>query len=53
MQPHGRLEDVLVVDADDQRRRPQLPGGERDRTTDQTEADDADFGEDRRAGRVG
>ena len=48
VQPHRRLEHVLVVDADDQRLRPELPRRQRDRTANQAEADDADLVEDRR-----
>ena len=48
VQPHRRLEHVLVVDADDQRLRPDLPRRQRDRSADQAEADDADLLEDGR-----
>ena len=48
VQPHRRLEHVLVVDRDHQRRRPQLARPERDRSADQPEADDADPVEDGR-----
>ncbi len=48
MQPHRRLEHVLVVDADDQRRRPDLPRRQGNRSADQPETDDADFLEDGR-----
>ena len=52
VQPHRRLEDVLVVDADDQRARPQLAGAQRNRPADQPEPDDADLREDRRLRRL-
>ena len=48
VQPHRRLEHVLVVDADDERRRPDLARRQRDRPADQAEADDADLLKDRR-----
>ena len=48
VQPHRRLEHVLVVDGDDERRRPELARGQRDRPADQAETDDADLLEDRR-----
>ena len=43
MQAHRRLEDVLVVDGDDERGRPELPRRQRDGAADQPEADDADL----------
>ena len=42
VQPHRGLEHVLAVDADDERRRPELPRRQGDRSADQPEADDAD-----------
>ena len=48
MEPHRRLEHVLVVDGDDERRRPDLPRRQRNRSADQPQADDADLLEDRR-----
>ena len=50
VQPHRRLEHVLVVDGDHERRRPELPRRQRDRAADQAQADDADLLEDRRLG---
>jgi hypothetical protein len=46
MQPHGRLEHVLVVHRNDERLRPELACRERNRSPDQTEADDPDLLED-------
>jgi hypothetical protein len=43
MQPHRRFEHVLIVDADDQRRRPDFARRQRNRSADQPETDDADF----------
>ena len=43
VQPHRRLEHVLVVDGDDERRRPELARRQRNRAADQPEADDADL----------
>ena len=48
VQAHRRLEHVLVVDGDDERLRPDLPRGQRDRSADEPQPDDADFVEDRR-----
>ena len=48
VQPHRRFEHVLAVDGNDERRRPDAPGGQRDRTADETQPDDPDLGEDRR-----
>src|SRR5439155_6222125 len=45
---HRRLEDVLVVDGDDERRRPELAHRLGDRSADETEANDADLLENRR-----
>ena len=47
MQAHRRFEDVLVVDGYDERRRPDLARGKRDRSADQPETDDADVAKDR------
>ena len=52
MEPHRRLEDILVVDADHDRRRPDLARGQRDRSADQAEPDDADLGTNRRLSRA-
>ena len=48
VQPHRRFEHVLVVDADDERLRPELACRQRDGSTDEPEAHDADFVENRR-----
>ncbi len=45
VQPHRCLEHVLVVDADDKRARPDLPGRQRDRSADQAQTDNPDPGE--------
>jgi hypothetical protein len=46
VQPHRRLEDVLIVDPDHERCRPQLARLERNRPADQAEADNPDLAED-------
>ena len=48
MEHHRPLEDVLAIDADDERRRPDLPRRERNRSADETQSDDADALKDRR-----
>jgi hypothetical protein len=48
VQAHRGLEDVLLIDGNHQRRRPQLARPQRDRSADQSEPDDADLVEDRR-----
>jgi hypothetical protein len=53
VQAHCGLEDVLVVDSNDERARPELPCRQRNRPADQAEPDDADAREDRRGSRAG
>ena len=48
MEPHRRLEHVLVVDRNYQGGRPQLARREGNRSADQAESDNADLREDRR-----
>ena len=43
MEPHRRLEHVLVVDGNDEGGRPQLARRERNRSANQAQADDADL----------
>jgi hypothetical protein len=50
METHRRLEDILVIDSDDQRRRPELTRREGNRPADETEPDNADLLEHRGLG---
>jgi hypothetical protein len=48
MEHHRAFEHVFAIDANDETRRPRLTGGQRNRSTDEAQTDDADALKDRR-----